>query len=408
MKKLMLLVVSVCIAEVCFSQTDFRNGYIVTHANDTVFGLVGYHEKAKAYKSCDFRTSKDAGTVTYEPDKIIGYGFVDDKAFLSKEISLKDKPSQVVFLEVIVSGFVSLYKFEGKYFVAKGDESLQQLINESSELVVDGVRVSRNSNEHIVVLSRLLFDCVETRNQVQQVKLDEKELGKLVQDYNRCMGQTSITFKSKKPWTKAIVGLTAGLNISKLKFINESWYYYYLTGESEVSSSPTIGVSLDLMSPRLSERFSFHIDFLYLSSKYKNYSFFDRSTYLERNYITTELQQLNIPLGIRYTFPERAFTPYVTAGISGVFHLSSKSKWICEQERPGGIETQGKEALDMKDRQAGVWGSVGVLKPVNKKFNALLEFRYDQTNGIVPFSVDSEAHTSKISNFQILLGIRTR
>ncbi len=407
MKRLILLITFVCLSEFSFSQTDYRSGYVVTNANDTLFGLVDYREKAKAYKSCDYKVSKGQNTVTYKPGNIIGYGFENDKFFQSREIVIKNQPSQIVFLEVIVRGFISLYKYEGTYFIEKNNDGLQQLISETKEVFIEGEGLFKNTNQHIGTLNMLLFDCAEIRTRVQKIKLEEKSLTKLIEDYNRCKGKSSNTFKAKRPWTKAIVGLTVGLNVSQLKFDTNPGYEH-LTGDFEVSKSPMVGVSFDILSPRLSERISFHGDFLYLTSKYYNYTLYNSSSSVERNYVTLELQQLKVPIGIRYIFPKREFTPYFNAGISSTIHLSSNSKWVQEVESNSVVNTNENEALTIKNKQFGLWGGCGVLKSINNKLNAFLELRYEQTDGVVPFSVDSQELSSKISNFQILIGIRTK
>ncbi|MBK7652728.1 MAG: hypothetical protein IPJ20_20970 [Flammeovirgaceae bacterium] len=72
----------------------------------------------------------------------------NDKLFQSREILIKDQPSQVVFLEVIVRGLVSLYKFEDIFFIEKGNDGLKQLINETEEVFVDGKRLLKNKSSH--------------------------------------------------------------------------------------------------------------------------------------------------------------------------------------------------------------------------------------------------------------------
>ena len=203
MKRLILLLITICIAEFSFSQTDYRKGYVITNARDTLFGLVDYREKAKAYKSCDFKISKDQNAITYEPNSIVGYGFENDKFFQSREISIKNQPSQVVFLEVIVRGLVSLYKFEDTYFIEKGNDGLQQLINETNEVYVEGKRVLKNTNQHVGTINMLVFDCAEIRERVQKIKLDERVLTNLIEDYNRCKGEPGITFKAKQTLDKS-------------------------------------------------------------------------------------------------------------------------------------------------------------------------------------------------------------
>jgi len=403
MKGLILLIGAICLAEFSFSQTDYRKGYVITNARDTLVGLVDFREGAKAYKYCDYKSSKTQNAVSYEPTDIIGYGFENDKIFQSKEITIKDQSPKVVFLEVIVRGLVSLYKFENTFFIEKNNTGLQQLPIEIKEILVAGKRVRTNTNKHVRTLNMLLFDCAELREKVQKAKLNENALSNLIEDYNRCKGELSITFKAKKPWTKAILGVTGGVNVSRLNF-DAFPGYEHLAGVFEISKSPIIGISFDFLSPRLSERISFHGDVLYLSSKYYNNSLFNTPTII-RNYVTIELQQLKVPIGIRYTFPKRNFTPYFKIGISSTIHLNSSSNWIQEVELNNVVDTYINDAPAITENQLGLfWGGFGILKSIHSKINAFAELRYEQTKGISQRTIEQY----RISNFQILIGIRTK
>jgi len=408
MKRLVLTITIFCIARFGFSQTDYRSGFIINNAGDTLFGLIDYRETSKTYKSCDFMVSKGGNAVAYGPGSIIGYGFKNDKFFQSRELSIKNQPPQTVFVEVIVRGAVSLYKFEETYLVEKGSNGLEQLTNEAREVFVDGKRVVKYTNQHIATLNILLFDCAEIRARVQKIRLFEKDLTRLIEDYNQCKGSSSATFKAKKPWTKLIIGVAAGGNMSTLDFFDTDFGYSHLAGTFESTNSPMIGISFDVSSPRLAERVSLNVDLLYLTSKYYNFTLNNSGSSVERNYVTIELQQFKVPIGIRYTLPKRAFTPYFNGGLSGTIHVGSSSKWVQEVESFGVVNTNRKQPLTMTDKQLGIWGGLGVLKPINNNLNAFLELRYEQTNGIVPFSIDPQALNSKISNFQILIGIRSK
>jgi hypothetical protein len=157
MKKLLLLTITVSLAEFSFSQTDFRKGYIITHARDTLFGLVDYREGDKAHKACDFKESKDQNAITYEPSKIVGYGFVNDKYLESREISMPGQQPKPVFLEAIVRGLISLYKFEKVFFIEGNASGLQQLVNESKEVIVDGKKVLKKTNQHVII--NVIYNC---------------------------------------------------------------------------------------------------------------------------------------------------------------------------------------------------------------------------------------------------------
>lgn len=408
MKRPIVLILLICIIQISYSQTDYRRGYVITNTRDTLHGLVDYREGVKAYRSCDFKNTKDQPVISYEPTSIIGYGFDNDKFFISKEISIKDQQPKVVFLEVLVMGLANLYKFEDTYFIAKDTSGLLQLINESKEITVDGKKLSKNTNQYIGTINMLLFDCAELKSKIERVKLHEKALTNLIEDYNRCKGAVSIAFKAKKPWTKAGMGLTGGMNISQLSFDSDPGFEH-LSGVFETSRSPMFGVSFEVRSPRLSERISFDGNLLYLTSKYYNYNVFKYGSSTEINYVTIELQQLKIPVGICYNFPKRNFTPYFRLGISSTFHLGFNTNWIQEVESFNMVVTHSNEALAIKNSQFGVWGGSGLLRPISSKLNAFVEFRYEQTNGIAQNSVDPLAHfQSKIINFQLSIGITSK
>lgn len=407
MKRLIFLLATLCANHFVYSQSDFRNGYIVTTSGDTLAGLVDYRESSRPYHSVDFKKSENENSVTYHPDGLSGYGFVNDKYFQSREISLRNQESKIVFLEVIVRGMATLYRFEDIYLVGKGDDKPQQLFNESREILVKGRQMIMNGNQHIGILNILLNDCAEIRNQIQRVGLTQRELTKLIESYNRCMGGTSITFKQKKKWYTIAIGIGGGINISKLKFGAD--IDPHLAGTFDVSTSPIAGISLNLLSPRISERISFHLEVLYTKSKYYRYSTFKREYSSEINYVTIDTEELKIPLGFRYTFPERIITPYFNLGVSSTIHLSSGSIWIKELETQNGVNTYKDEALRMKDNQVGMWLGAGALKSINKKLSAFLELRYETTNGVSedPF-VQQPVRSSSVGNVQVIIGIRTR
>lgn len=406
-KGLLFIIILICTSEFSFCQSDYRSGFVITQNGDTLSGLVNYREKAKAFRSCDFKISAEQTETTYTPDQIKGYGFVDDKFFQSREVSIKDQPVQTVFIEVLVRGTLTLYKFEDVYFVEKGDEGLQQLINETKELYVDGKRVLKSTNDYVRTLNMLVFDCEKLRGKVENVTLGEKRLTNLVEDYNQCKGTSSTTFKAKKPWIKAAIGITGGLEVSNINFERYLGGYKYLQSDFEVSRSPVMGVSFDLFYPRLHERISLHGDLLYTSAAYDGFSQYSpHSNSTESNFVTIELQQVKFPIGLRYTFPARKLTPYITAAMSNVFHLSTETKWVQVVESGSYVNRYEFEFFKIRNRQFGFSGGLGISKSISSKLDTYMELRYEQTNGIVPFSMMGLG--SKITNFQVLIGIRTK
>jgi len=406
MIRLILSLILVSTIELSFCQ-DYRKGYVVTNAGDTLSGSVSYRDGHKAFKFCNFKSSEAQSATTYEPGAIRAYGFFNDKVFQSREIVLEGK-SNTVFLELIVRGHASLFKFANTFFIEKDSSGLQQLKNEVKEVVVNGKPALQETHQYIGTLNMLLFDCSELSKAVHDIQLNEKALTTLIMDYNRCKGHKNIIYKAKKPWTKLVVGVTAGLNISRLN-VNPSIEYPALQSNFSDYKSAITGISFDVFSPRINERLSLHGDVFYVRSKYYQYDRYQPYVTIERDYVTIDLQQIKIPIGIRYTFPTSGFSPYFNIGVSSTFNFRWRSQWIQEIESIYTIETFTNNPLIIPNQQFGIWGSCGVVKSITNKLNAFVELRYEQTNGISHGASDKHLEfISKITNIQLLIGIRTK
>jgi hypothetical protein len=337
MKKLVLLIGALSLAKLSFAQNDFREGYIISNAGDTSLGFIDYTQAGQRYRVCHFKKNNDQNVVAYEPSQIAAFGFVDNIFFESKEVKVENQEQRRVFAEVKVKGFVSLFRYDFEYYVEKNNGGLQRLSNENQTIYVNGKTMTHRSNQHVSVLSPLLFDCVELRQRVQHVSLTEKQLIKLVEEYNKCTSNTFVTYEASEPQVKVRVGIAGGINISNIKFSNADGNYDYLAGSFEGSSTLIIGLSLNAFAPGVSKRFSVQGELLYSKSNYENSASNGSGT--KTSYVTIDLQQLKIPLGLRYTFPEKKFTPYLNFGISSTFNLSSSSPLTTNYKLANRIET---------------------------------------------------------------------
>ena len=173
-----------------------------------------------------------------------------------KKLKLKIKKRQHVFAEVKVKGFVSLFRYDFEYYVEKNNGGLKRLSNENQKIYVNGKTMTHRTNQHVSVLSTLMFDWVELRQRVQHVSLTEKQLIKLVEDYNKCTGNAFITYEASEPHVKVRIGIAGGVNISNIKFSNADGNYDYLDGSFDGSSTLIIGLSLNAFAPGVSKRFS--------------------------------------------------------------------------------------------------------------------------------------------------------
>jgi hypothetical protein len=94
---------------VAFSQSNFKEGYLITLTNDTVYGLIDFRTDYTNAEVCRFMKSPDAAVETYLPGSIAGYRFVaEGKYYVSKKVVFENL-NQTYFLEFLLQGLRNLY-----------------------------------------------------------------------------------------------------------------------------------------------------------------------------------------------------------------------------------------------------------------------------------------------------------
>ena len=403
MKELTIIFVAICFMNTSHGQTDFRQGYLITLAGDTVPGLVDYREGSAPFQSFDFKKSENDKPLSYQPGEASGYGFTNGRCFQSRQIEEDDHTARTVFLEVIVEGYVSLYKLQDVYFIEKQDKGFFKLVNGSREIIADGKKYMADTHEYAGVLNLLLFDCHSLRARIQYTELKEKTLTRLVEDYNECKGLASITHKASKPWIKLKTGLTAGIAISSIEFHPIDPGFKHLNTSFSNHRSLIAGINSDISFPRLTERFSVNAGIMYMKSEHQGFNTVEDVPYIKRNSSTIRLESLKIPVALCYTFPERRVTPYVNAGISSTYHIDYESSLVEEVESNTGIRTYYREAVPIQRNEMGLWGGLGGTIKLHPKSAGFLEIRFEKMSGF-----SNQPVITVISNFQVIVGIRTR
>lgn len=385
------------------SQSQYRKGYIVKKSGDTITGFIGYREGDRNYKVCDYKKTPDQKATEFQPSEILLYGIDDDAQYISHEILLNDKKEKV-FFEVLVRGKISLYKHSHRFFVKKDNDEFHELVSEKIEVSVDGKNYVKKSKRYVGTLSYLMMDCNDIKKDIEKVLIRERELTELVEKYNDCTNQTSVSFKSSRPWFEFHFGATLGFNASRLELQSS----YFPESDFDPAYSIMPGINIDLLSPRINERVSFHTGLFYLAPKYASYS--EKVYYenvVDRNDVTIESKQLKLPLGIRYTFPVKKYSPYLNIGISYTFNLESSVIWVLERERNGVVETiESESSNSVNSSHFGYWGGIGIKRQVSSKLMGFLEIRYEKTNGLSEFDPSSfGVFQEENRNIQLLIGI---
>lgn len=402
MQRILTLLLFAGFCQTGLSQSDFRKGYIIDLKKDTLFGFVDYREGSRAYRTCNFKSNATEVSV-YKPGEITGYGFVGYKYFASQQLFDVDSTQNLFFFEVIVEGQATLYKLDAIFYLKK-DDVLHSLINPWKEVKIDGRTFQKKSNQYISTLNIYLRDCPQLSSKIQTTSLNERQLSNLISDYNKCKGSQSIIFKENKPWVKAAFGIFAGANFSTFSASTRtSAGYPHLVGDYESFISPIGGAIVDISSPRLTERLAFTGGAFFLKSSYYRYTQFTNGfVSISTNYVTIELEQLKMPIGIKYTFPERGLTPFINAGITNTINLKTTSQWINEFEANNRVHISTQEAMTIGRNELGFWGGVGVRKLIHPKWVSQFELRYEENVNLKSSITDLIAG---VTNFQFFISI---
>ncbi len=405
-KTCLLLLFTLCFFQNIHSQRDFRKGYIITNKKDTLPGLIDYRESYKKFTLCDFKPSKNSDIVTYFPNQIQGYGFQNGAYFESKGMPTVNNTIEKVFIEVLVRGKATLYKLKGTFFLRKNDSILHKLDNKRQAVIsANGKKTTKNAKRYIGVLKYLLADCSSVKGKVERTLYGEKSLTRLIEKYNSCSNEASISFKAGKRWFQMHVGVSLGMNSSSItltpKLLSEIRNF---SGNFSNDNSISPALFLNFSFPRVYERISFYTEVSYLSASYSAFDVITFGNITERNDIEITLKQIKIPVGLRYTFPKKFITPYFAAGISTIITTESNSNWSIEREANNIVQTIEGLPLVLDETRVGFWGSVGMNKPITNKLNSFIEVRYTSSSGKVYNSFGSSI-LYNLPNIKLLIGL---
>jgi|GEM_PF-1867072 len=330
--------------QAALAQTDFREGYLVTHAHDTLTGWVDNRSEFRNARQCEFKTAPAAEPVRYEPKDILGYGFKMGKMFESRELT-HGTPTPVterVFLELLVKGTASLYHFkeDGRYYVEKGAHGLIGLYKTDKLINFEGKTRIIEQKQYIGILSLVMNDCPALNKKIRKASLEFKPLVDLVAEYNQC-NTTAPSVKTNRTFIIVKGGMLGGVQRSSVRFSNLESGYNYLNGPVfPASTSPFGGLYLQTTLPWVTERFSLWWELHHVRTGYAadhtwkvGYEWNPVTRRTVRDEINLSFSALRLPVLVRYTYPRGKVRPFVQAGAMADYLLGSGSSTVRETEQ---------------------------------------------------------------------------
>lgn len=268
------------------AQSDFRPGYFVYNSGDTVRALINF-EKTTV---CEFKLDHEKKQLG--PTEITGFGFENDRFYSSTVLSGR-------FLEVIVDGYLSLYKSDKAYFIKKSNDALVRLEEDKQ-----GSEESQNRSDDIQWKGKLKFvlkDCNDHPDDIDIMRFSETDLLKKVIAYNNCKKENYVEYKSKIPALKISPGLGFGIGYSRFGLKNAETVTVIPTKFNSLDPVPVL--LLNFFSPKVSSKISIQAEIQWkrlLTSS--NIEFRQPPKVINRETMIN-ISFLSLPVYLKYTLP---------------------------------------------------------------------------------------------------------
>lgn len=306
-----------------YSQSDFRNGYIIKNNNDTIYGLIDYRGNKSNAKKCIYKKDVNSEKQEFTPTDLKAYRFIDSKYYISRPVKSEGKENPI-FLEYLINGIVDILYYrdeQGEHYLADmGDDKLYELKNEDKEVYVNYKRFTKESKEYIGILKYLFSKSPSIAQRVDNIALDHKSLIKIAHDYHTaiCSDKECIIYEKKPSKIITSFGPLIGLNaisISELSSFQDKLYYLNNSHFKNVIY-PSIGMFYKIGMPDLNDKLYFqyegsysHVKLTTTNSDIEPIYFMD---YI--NYIKMTLNSLCNSGLVRYEFPKGKIRPTFQIG----------------------------------------------------------------------------------------------
>jgi hypothetical protein len=362
-----------------YGQENYKPGYIITNNQDTLRGYI-LNVGTNHFRKCVFRKELKNKNEIYLPSQIQAYRYNDNgKYFVSKEISDQQK-GKMYFVEYLVKGKASLLfmrDINEHFYVETETEKMVELTEPTQNIRDEYSVLIMNSKQYIEKLRHLLSDYPEISKDIENAKLYEHNLIKLIRKYNSHI--TSDTkyenFEEKVAPIRIKVGVAAGTSYNKFYFNPKNYTDYQFNG--------FVGINVELENALFSiERLNIKAG-LYLQ-QFNTYNFYineystDANTYYG-NFFTSQMNfksySLINPITFNYSFPMNKFVPYIGAGISNMFILTQNNDLYMQDFKLyyGNV---------LPTYHLGVIGAIGLKYKIKNNHFLNLEFNYQNFNNL--------------------------
>lgn len=343
-----------------FAQTDFRPGYIVFGPGDTTRTLINF---AKS-EVCEFKVQNEKKQLS--ATEIIGFGFDNDRYYSATVLAGQ-------FLEVIVDGYLSLYKSDKSFFIKKAKDTLIRLDNPKSGS--EGSQSPATGMQWKGILKFVLKDCDGINGDIDLMRFSETDFLKLAVAYNKCKQENYVEYKSNNPGLKISPGLGFGVGYSKFGLRNGETVIVIPTKFNSWDPIPIL--LLNFYSPKISNKISIQAEIQWKRLLTNSSIEGQEATGTVNRETQLNISFLSLPVYFKYTLPMDKKTMAFYFGFLYDKLLHQKTKVLTAEHRDNTVtNTELIDPYDFNLPQFGI--STGMSYGISiKKINLATHLRYN-------------------------------
>ena len=404
-------------------QMNYKNAYIITSENDTIYGLINDGGGYMNSRVCLYKENKKSEPIRYYPGDIKAYRFIGDKYYSTKEVLINSKYIPV-FTDVLIEGKVNLYHHwrneEMSFYLEKESGNPIGLLYKKAVIPVssdslkglaknEGISTSysakySNQNHTSVnieyfkdTLRSIFANSDAALNQLETLKYKQKSMQNITRTYinETCEGNDCILYEKDLNKTKPFFGILSGVQLSKINFwastvrTDTTVEAFQSPLESDMVPSVRFGILYNIPVSMINDRLSLQFELT------ANSIIYNQGTIRFPNYPVMKLSMttVSLPVLLKYTIPKRIASPAFAVGKETSFIVNSyiyDPKRIDPEDPNGGLLKQ----VVHKNQRGGWFLEAGLSYKLGKNISMFSNIRVQTSHNMIV----SKSHEYNTSN----------
>lgn len=330
-----------------------QDGYFIKNGTITYGVEIARQSGVKNSKECHVISTNNVER--YMPNEIQEYGWTGGRKFVSRQIALEDT-TLLVFLECLVNGHISLYRYKGlgfqKFYVENDSAHLTEL--------------SKKGDGHTYTeqLTQITNNCEPLAAGISLVAYSTASLSKFVNRVNTCSVKYFPHFRFGVTVSYEILSLRATPapefnDLVQLNYDSNFGYAFGAFAEQPIMAS-NIAVRLAL--------------------KFSQYAFtVNKLTESQDMDLVVNLHAVRIPLYIRYMLPSNKLRPFLLGGLITSYNYKNQSDYYVNKIHNNSILINPKATGQnlINNLQIGLGFGGGLEIDITKRVSIFFESEYN-------------------------------